>query len=324
MKLLYTLSFSLIAINSLFGQNVIKLSADVWPPFTDFKGNKSIATDIVSTAFDRIKTGYQFHITDFHSVLKDLESKTIDGSPAFWKTEEREKTMFYSLPYLQNQLILIGRKGTQVNFTSMIEMKGKKLGLVKDYGYGDSIVHSEDVEIIFNNNDQENLEALLSNKIDYMLVDKILIQYLFQYQMNDVSEFLSIAKNPFIIKSLYLAIRKDYPNAESIVKQFDKQIDTMIADGSYNRILNMNWIHADMDGDGEKEYILNGKFAGNKKPDDYAYEVFLEKKKKSESNRYFINGTYYEGWDKVPSKYKKLPETQTIQDPKNSSLKFNF
>ncbi len=315
---------AIICTSFVVGQNEIKLSADVWPPFTDQKGKKRIALEIVSTAFERMNQKHQFKISDFSQVLEDLKNKKIDGSPAFWKTDEREQTMYYSLPYLQNQLILIGRKGSSVDFHSMADMKGKKLGLVEDYGYGDSIVHSKEVEILFNKSDQENLEALLSNKIDYMLVDKILIQYMLKYQMNDVSEFLSIAQNPFIVLPLFLAIRKDYPGAKEIISNFDKQIDTMIADRSYNRILNMNWIHADMDGDGEKEYILNGEFAGNQKPDLEAYEIFLEKKKKSESNRYFVNGSYYEGWENVPQQYKKLPDIKQQQDPKTTSLKFDL
>lgn len=322
MKLLSTslLFFSL----TLFGQKQLKLAADVWAPFTDEKGKKAIAIDIVSTAFERMKQKVEFVIVGFEEVLDGIETKKYAGSPAFWKTPEREAQMVYSLPYLQNQLVLIGRKGSQVDINSMNEMEGKKLGLVKGYAYGDSITNAENVQIFFHENDQENLEALLSEEIDYMLVDHILIQYLFKYQMNDVSEHLSIATNPFIVKPLFVAIRKDVPGAKKIIQAFDKQIDTMIADRSYNRILNMDWIHADMDGDGKKEYILNGEFAGNQRPDQQAYEVFLEKKKKSQSNRYFVNGTYYDGWDAVPNQYKKLPETQPQYDPKNSALKFDL
>jgi ABC-type amino acid transport substrate-binding protein len=319
------LIFSLLLISSnLFAQTTLKLSSDIWPPFTDLEGKKSIALDIVSTALKRMAIKTEYAIIEFHEVISGIQSKKYDGSAALWKTSEREETMNYSLPYLQNQLILIGRKGSKVNISSISELKGKRLGLVKDWAYGDSITQAEGVDVVFGENDQSNLERLLSNKVDFMLVDAILIQYLFKYELNDVSELLEIADHPFIIKSLFFAIRKDIPNSKEIIKNFDLQIDTMISDYTYNKILNMDWIQVDMDGDGKTEYVLNGKHAGNQKPDDNTYEVFLEKKKKSESNRYFINGSYYESWEKVPNQFKSNSKTSPKVDPNNSGLKLNF
>ena len=61
---------------------------------------------------------------------------------------------------------------------------------------------------------------------------------------------LAIAKKPFEVKPLYFALRKDFPNAEEIIANFNKQIDTMITDGTYHDILELNWVKADLNGDG--------------------------------------------------------------------------
>lgn len=322
MKALFLLFLSISL--TTFSQDTLHMAADVWPPFSDVNGKKSIALEIVSTAFERMGKSVDVEITAFHNVLEGINSKEYAGGPVLWKTDERAESMNYSLPYFQNQLILIGRKGASVDLQNIPDLKGKKLGLVKDYAYGDSIINSKEIDIHYAENDQKNLEALLSNKIDLMLVDQVLINYLFKYQMNDVSELLEIASHPFIIKTLHLAIRKDYPKSKEIIKEFDKQIDTMIADRSYHKILNLDWIAADLDGDGQKEYILNGQFGGTQKPDKVAYEIFKEKQQKSQANKYFVNGTYYNTWEDVPSSYKKSPKVKPVQNPNDASFKINL
>ncbi len=54
-------------------------------------------------------------------------------SPALWKSEEREQELLFSDPYLENQLIIVGRKGANVVFTSISELEQKRIGLVRDY-----------------------------------------------------------------------------------------------------------------------------------------------------------------------------------------------
>ncbi len=59
---------------------------------------------------------------------------------------------------------------------------------------------AEGISFISGTNDQENLERQLSGKIDYMLCDDLLIQYLLKYQVNDISEYLEIGNTPNCFK----------------------------------------------------------------------------------------------------------------------------
>ena len=122
--LLYLLVFSAIITNAQ--ERELKLTADVWPLFTNVEGEKSILTDLVREALSRIEVKTDVEIQEFSDVLKGMSSGEFDGSPAFWISDERKEKFHFSKPYLYNQLILVGRKGSDVSATSFNDLNGKR------------------------------------------------------------------------------------------------------------------------------------------------------------------------------------------------------
>jgi len=312
----------LLINSSLFAQDLeLTLASDIWPPFTNVEGEKSIALDIVKQALEKSDIKINYEIIEFEDVITGIKKLDYDGSAALWYNENREELLLFSNAYLQNQLVLVGRKGSDISATSFSDLENIKIGLVENYAYGDEISKSNNIEIVSGKSDQQNLERLLAKKVDYILVDDLLIQYMLKYQVNDVSEFLEIGKRALIIKSLHFAIRKDIPNVEEIISQFNDEIAIMITDGSYHEILELNWIRADVDGDGKVELVLVGENAGEEAPEN-AYDIYHSDQHDSTSG-YYINGTYYENWESVPSSYKNtLPKVEA--PPNMGGYKFTF
>ena len=298
--------YLLLLVNfSLYSQQTeIKLAADAWPPFTNVEGEKSILTDLVSEALARMNMASSVSIIQFNDVLTEIESGKFDGSPALWISDERKEKYIFSKPYLYNQLVLVGRKGSDVSQSSFAELSGKKIGVVDNYAYG-NFGNNKDITIVSDVNNQKNLENLLSDKIDYMLVDALLIQYMLKYQLNDVTQHLAIGLKPLLMKPLHFALGKNYENAEEIINQFNEEIDEMVADESFNRILELNWIQADVDGDGVTELVLGSNMAGTSAPQNiYGLMMDNSYKEKNGPKRYYIDGKLYEDWDNIPKSYK--------------------
>lgn len=321
MKQALSLVMVFFVVNALAQTEELKLSSDVWPPFTNVRGEKAIAMDIVETALERTDIPFDYVVTDFESVMDGIVSGKYEGSAAFWKSEEREQVLYFSDAYLENQLILVGRKGSDVDLSYYSELEHKLIGLVKNYAYGDSIMEVDDLRIVYGQDDQENLVNLLSEKIDYMLVDALLIHYLLKFEMNDVSTLLEFAKQPFIIRPLHLVLRKDVPDAENMISLFNEEIKKMMAEGSYNELLGLDWIRADIDGDGTLEIVFNGEAAGTEEP-EFTYDVHYSDA--GNTGQFFIGGQYYNSWDEVPDKYKiSIPPPQG-EDFYNYGLTIRF
>ena len=78
-----------------------------------------------------------------------------------------------------------------------------------------------------------------------------------------------------------------------------------MADRSYHRLLNLDWIHADVDGDGLVEFVPHDDRIGPRPP-ERTYELFATSTPLAEpgtTGRFFIGGDIYEGWSAVPDRF---------------------
>lgn len=282
----------------------LRLGSDAWPPFTDEAGGQRVAIQMVHTALERAGINATTTIVDWKDVEAGIRDGELDGSAAMWRTEKREQQLVFSAPYLENRLVLVGRKGSDVGFTRMSELAGRRVAAVGRYAYGDEIDKAVGVYFVNGRNDQEDLDKLLAGDVEYMLVEELVVRYLLTYQPDETAAKLEIGTIPLARRTLHLAVRKDLPDAEAIITAFNKEIPGMIADGTCSEILQVGWIRVDVDGDGLYELVPPGDLVGSAPPGS-VYDVFGKAPEtEQEKERVFIQGSVYEGWDAIPERYK--------------------
>lgn len=288
--------------------STLQLASDVWPPFTDVLGNTRIAIDLVTEAVSRSNREVRMVIRDdFGKLMQGIIEGEYDGSSALWHSTEREAFLMFSRPYLENRLVLVGRKGSDVSSTDLSALAGRQIAIVGDYAYQLTGETDEGPDWISGSSDQENLQALLKGEYDYVLADAFLIQHVLERYGAKAEAALEVSPDPLQTRTLHFAIRKDVPNAADIIVDFDKAIREMVADGSYNEILQLNWIRADVDGDGLVELVMGKAYTGPDAPDS-GYDVLTSgQPSESTGSRYYIDGQLYSSWNEVPDDYKSVP-----------------
>ncbi|MGB0259299.1 MAG: substrate-binding periplasmic protein [Coraliomargarita sp.] len=299
----------------------LTMASDVWQPFTDEFQKTRFAIDLVHSALGRAGIKPETKILEKWTVPADLKAGKYDGCGAMWYSKEREDFLLFSEPYLENRLILIGQKGSKVDVNSLSELAGKKLILVKGYAYGDILDTANGVLIGYGANDIDNIGAVLKGVADYALVDELLLAHLAKEHKTKAEDKLAVGSKPLSINPLHLAIRKDIPGAQAIITSFNKQIRIMLADGSYNRILRISSIRADVDGDGVTELVLGGEKIGpDASVDAYDYSYTDRTMDKVENRkRYWVNGKLYEDWDNVPEEELEAIQYEYV-DPQGMRL----
>jgi len=290
----------------------LRLGSDEWPPFTDVPGGQRVAIALVETALERAGIPSQTTIVDWKDVEAGIRHGNFDGSAAMWKTEQRERDLVFSRPYMENRLVLVGRKGSDVSATSMQDLAGKRVAAVGRYAYGDQIEQAKGVLFVNARNDQDSLDKLLAGEVDYMLVDELVAHFLLTYQTDEATANLEIGTTPLARRMLHFAVRRDVPEAQQIVDAFDAEIREMLADGTYGDILQVGWIRVDVDGDGLDELVALGDYVGDVPPGT-VYDVFGSPPAElpTERQRIVVQGNVYEGWDAIPEELKaKGPASQ--------------
>jgi ABC-type amino acid transport substrate-binding protein len=301
---LIVMLLSMVQPSEAADQPEIKLASDTWPPFTDQDGKHRVAVEIVLTALERAGVQATSTIVDWKEVERGIQEGLFDGSAAMWRTDQRERDLLYSEPYLENRLVLIGRKGSDVQAKRINDLGGKRVAAVGRYAYGPEIDSAQGVFFVSGRNDQENLDKLLRGEVDYMLVDQLVALYLMTYQPEETAAKLEIGSIPLARRTLHFVLRRNMVGAVQIIGAFNRELRGMLTDGTFAQILQLGWIQVDVDGDGRDEVVALGDQIGLTAPGS-VYDVFgTMPETDPQKQRFFVQGSIYEGWDSIPAQYK--------------------
>ena len=284
----------------------------VWPPFTNEPGQPRFALDLVGEALERVGVTAETVIVDEAKLTPSLLSGEFDGSAALWRGgKERERVLIYSQPYLENRLILVGRQGSNVSATSLADLAGKRIAVVAGYEYGKVVETTDGPIYVGSDSEEDSVARLLNGEVDYTLIDDLVIQYLISNHGEEARTRLAFGSAPLLTRSLHLAVRRSLPDAKLIISRFNAELRGMITDGSYHRLLRLDWIRADIDGDGRREYVPHVDRIGPHPP-ERSYELFTPASPTTgpgTTRRFYFDGNIYEGWSAVPAQHKALDFT---------------
>jgi len=262
--------------------------------------------ELVEAALGRIGITATTTFVDAAQYTPALLTGAYDGSGASWRDPERENALLFSQPYLENRLILVARRGGNVAVANLAALKSSRIAIVEGYAYGPEVDNAGPT-FLRSRSEDDSLRMLLDSRVDYALMDDLVVQYLVSAYPQESRTRLQIGARPMIIRPLHMAIRRSVPDAQSIVDRFNAQLRAMISDHTYHRLLNVQWIRADIDGDGIPEYIAASDKVGKTQPQN-AYSLFspqaLSTQVAKEQERYFFGGAVYNGWSAVPDRYK--------------------
>ena len=281
----------------------LKLVSTVWPPFTNAPGQARFALDLVEAGLGRIAVSATTEFVDAARYTTSLMTGPFEGSGAAWRDAEREKVLVYSQPYLENRLVLVGRRGAVVSSATLAELRGKRIAIVEGYSYGE--IENAGPVYVRSKSEEDSLRLLLDSKVDYTLMDELVVQYIVNNYATEARTKLQFGSTPLVRRQLFLAVRRSVPDADSIVTRFNAQLRNMIVDRTYHKLLHVDWINADVDGDGKLEYVPKSDQAG-KAPPQQAYTLIADEKVKLSTGpqRFYIGKGIYNSWSDVPDSYK--------------------
>ncbi len=276
----------------------------------DVAPNPRVAIELVSSALSHAGYVADNEVAPLDAVIEELKRGECDGSAALWKSSEREQFLLYSDAYLENRLMLVGRKGSDVGADRFSQLKGKRIGVVEGYAYGPDLDDAKDPVFMRQASTEENLRALMRGELDYVLTDALVLHHLEQQQPKETHDRLVVGPHTFIKRTLHLALRKDLPNVQVILDAFNKALAQMLRDGSYHSALQVDWIEADIDGDGVLELVAAGDHVGIEAPGK-GYQLISVVRSGSDYGptraRFVIKGVAYDSWTAVPEEFKSAP-----------------
>ena len=132
------------ASRPLAASSTVELVGDPWPPYVTGSlgeyADGGVAVKIIERVFAEIDGAeVQFPLIPWKRALLEVERGSRDGIPALLKTPEREAYMDYTAPLVtgQNLVWSVADDGAAFEWTSIDDLKGRKVGVVTGYSNGD-------------------------------------------------------------------------------------------------------------------------------------------------------------------------------------------
>jgi len=200
--------------------------------------NQGLSIEIINTAFQR--AGYKTSFA-FETWPRTYEGGLIgvyDVIGSIWKTKEREKDFVFSDTYLFHEIKFIKRKvDIEVKFNNLDDLQGLIVGTLKDYAYRDDFTKSRKIIKMQQNHLIQNLLFLTQENIDMTLGDVRKIRYEINKYMKSSMTKLEILPQALIKRGAHIAVSKSNPDHIEIIDKFNKALESMKRDGTYDAIL---------------------------------------------------------------------------------------
>lgn len=237
------------AISALAGvykseSTVLTMAGGTWDPYISNQlPANGLAVDIVTQVMKRAGYEVEMKFMPWQRVSEGLANGDIDLSVASWYNETRAQESQFTDAYLVNDLMIVKRKNDPLTFNDAaefkqsIDKKGYRLGIMKDFGYGN--VFNEIAPLVsLNYYKYCNLmmRDVAAKNIDIALVDNWTALSSMQSKKN-IADHLEITPTPLLSHNLHATISPNNRQHKEISMNFNQALNAMRADGSYNKIL---------------------------------------------------------------------------------------
>ncbi|QFY41673.1 transporter substrate-binding domain-containing protein [Candidatus Methylospira mobilis] len=239
MKIKMLLLFTLALIcGPVFAVEPLRIVGDEWPPYVDesLPGN-GLSVEIVTEALK--KSGYATHfaLEDLSRAIAGARIGVYDVVSNIWYSEDAATDLDFTDPYLSNEMCFIKRKGVDIEYAFLSDLRGMVVGVVKDYPYPREFVMAGDIIKIPVPTMLPALNALAAGQINLVLGDRRDIDFLLAKFMPQEAKTLEYMPPCFPKNDLFAAVSKTNPNHAKITQDFNAALKRMKTDGSYQFIL---------------------------------------------------------------------------------------
>lgn len=205
---------------------VVTLGSDYkWPPF-DFVDKNGAPTGLSYDYVQLIaeKSGLQFKIYPavWAETIQNMKDKKFDGLTCAVKTDERDKFLFFTDPYLSVPMVIIANTNNN-DIKTLDDLKGKVVSINKG-----SYIHEwlqekyPSIKLLPSTSNEDSLEMLSLGKVDAYVGNLAVSTYIMnQYLLNNLK---IVAKLDEFQTTISLAIDKDKTVLFNIIQKTLKDI----------------------------------------------------------------------------------------------------
>ena len=161
-----------------------------------------------------------------------------DGVIAAYYNESRNEDFYFSDLIYQSREVFISKRGIRINYTSLNQLKSYKIGVIRGYSYTSELLKLgfDTVEYV---DHATTLKLLDSERVDLVIIERNHLEYLLSHEddLKSMQDNFAVLDPPYDNLELHCIISRKREDGAEIIMRFNKGLEEMKADGTYNAIL---------------------------------------------------------------------------------------
>jgi ABC-type amino acid transport substrate-binding protein len=236
------LTFIVILVATLVSTGVhaktVKLVGNKVVTYIDEHQLPARQMDLVSAAL----ASWQVNITATTQAWSGsgLRSGKFSGYIDHYSLNNEGDRYIYSKPYMQIDLHLVSRSQKAESITRLEQLYRERVGIENRFANTDQLRGEREVRWARSPMFFDNLKQLAERRVDYLLVDKAIVDEVNLLLKNAGLKPLFMSKAPLIKVDVSLAMNREYPDAQAFIKDFESGIESLQKSGSYSELLKLD------------------------------------------------------------------------------------
>ncbi len=224
----------------------IKLATLEWPPYVGKKlKQQGYVHEVVVTALERVGYEVQIQYVPWPRALREVSLGEVDAIFPTYYTPERSRQLAFSEPFAGGPVGLYKRRDTPATYpvdprsNPVAALRGVReysVGVVRGYANPLALENVDFLTQEAAKNDLVNLRRLYHKRVDLIVIDKFVADYLLETSLKEYRPELEFMQPPLEIKYFYLAFSLKDPNHQAKLKAFNRGLALIREDGTLDRI----------------------------------------------------------------------------------------
>lgn len=238
MFLLLVAALSWLAPAAHCQTNHIHFATVAWEPyFGPSLLNQGYVADITREAFKRVGYSVDIEFVPWKRALHDAKLGYYNGVLGLYHSEERTKWITYSEPIAAVQLVFFSKKGRGITWDSLVDLKTYTIGIEREFVYTDEFDNATYLKKEPVRKVELNLNKLIEGRIDLVAASRSVFLHYIKTSHPGMLAQIEVLSKPLSEKYIFNGFPKHDSNHKTIAVAFNKGLDLIKADGTYDKIL---------------------------------------------------------------------------------------
>ncbi len=232
------LILSLTATTAFSADKTLHCGTVNFPPYcSETLENGGIMTEISTEAFKR--TGWTFNIKfmNWSRAMKLCEKGKLDMVQAAYYNRNRAEKFHFTDSCAKAEIVIFKKKGSDISFEQLEDLKPYTFGILRGWSYPEAFMKADYLKKEITDKPAVNIRKLIKGRVDLIIGGKQVVHHIARTKFPQQADQLVALDPPLETNKLYHVITRKRADAERIAEDFNKGLQMMKADGTYDRIM---------------------------------------------------------------------------------------